>query len=658
MTMEPLLSVQLLDALGRLQADVHQAAAVLGFGGQQALTAWEQMIQRKLLPRLRPDFPLIAAVCGGGSSGKSTLFNSLVGERISPTGGRAGINRRVLIGVHPSHLAQPNFLEALFDPFGSPPQPLKQSGELTMDGAPLYYPSQWLPPNLVLLDTPDFDTGARGVYTNRELARQSLETADILIYIFTNANYNNRDNTDFLSQMLTGIGRRKTFLVYRVYPSFSDDEVRNHALTVARNLYGQESETSVLGLFRADDENAVAAGEKSISLRAAGPPHLTFAQALARIDPRSLRLSLFTSILTDVVAGADRFLKQIQHSAAQLTLYRDAIQAAQSLCVQEALSHFPMDRVMKRFSEIWLATDPTHIRIMRKTGRIVETPLRAVLTAVRWFKKKEDGRPPQAKDFQSELEVDLLGAANQLYKSLVDPEVTVTLAGHDPVARRMLSTIQGLEADGPPQDLPLASARPAGASGSFTFQVGAHPVVAEQQQALRQRNWRLALDQIVSSKQAILSLSGPMEAELAALADHFRRQMGWGARIQQTFTAFLNVLPATAAVTYILATGDPVGAVGIKVKLAGLFGLKDLYALVAIPVTAGLKQADLNQLQAMLGPIAQTWLNEKLKTVQALFEREISAGMLGAAEQQLTLVQGLTGRIESQLAICAGALGA
>jgi hypothetical protein len=657
--MEPLLSVELRDALRRLHEDVHQAAAVLGFGGQEALTAWEQMIARKLLPRLQPDFPLIAAICGGGSSGKSTLFNSLVGQKISPTGGRAGINRRVLISVHPSHLAQPHFLEALFDPFGSPPQALNESRELTVGGAPLYYPSESLPSNLVLLDTPDFDTGARGVYTNRELARQSLEAADILIYIFTNATYNNRDNTDFLSRILTGIGRRKTFLIYRVYPSFSDQEVRDHALTVAGNLYGRETDASVLGIFRADDENAVAAGEKPMSLRPAGQPGLTFPQALARIDPRSLRLSLFASILADVTAGAGRILEQIRHSTAELALYRDAIQAAQSLCVREALSHFPMDRVMKRFAEIWLATDPVHIRTMRQAGRIVEMPLRAVVAAVKWFKKKDrPDRQGMLKNFPSELEVDLLGAANQMYKSLVDPEVTVTLAGHDPVARRMLAAIDGLAAVAPPPDRPRPSARPAAAAGSFTFQVSAHPVVLEQQQALRQRNWRLALDQIVSSKNAILSLSGPMETELVALADRFRRQMGWGARIQQSFTAFLNVLPATAAVTYILATGDPVGAVGIKVKLAGLFGLKDLYALVAIPVTAGLKQADLNQLQVMLGPIAQTWLNEKLKTVQALFEREISAGILGVAEQQLSLAQTLAGRIESHIAVCARAIGA
>jgi len=109
--------------------------------------------------------------------------------------------------------------------------------------------------------------------------------------------------------------------------------------------------------------------------------------------------------------------------------------------------------------------------------------------------------------------------------------------------------------------------------------------------------------------------------------------MGVWDKVAQTFWAFLNVLPAAAAVTYVLSTGDPVGGATIKVKLAGLFGLKDLYALVAIPVTRGLKQADQKQLQDMLGPVAQTWLSHKIEKVQEIFEQEITGDILRTAEQ-------------------------
>jgi len=99
-----------------------------------------------------------------------------------------------------------------------------------------------------------------------------------------------------------------------------------------------------------------------------------------------------------------------------------------------------------------------------------------------------------------------------------------------------------------------------------------------------------------------------------------------------------------------------VGAVGIKVKLIGLFGLKDLYALVTIPVTAGIKQADLKQLETMLGPITQSWLNTKLQTIQTIFETEISGAVITEATRRLEASQALITRIHHHLETLARAL--
>jgi len=55
--------------------------------------------------------------------------------------------------------------------------------------------------------------------------------------------------------------------------------------------------------------------------------------------------------------------------------------------------------------------------------------------------------------------------------------------------------------------------------------------------------------------------------------------------------------------------------------------------LVAIPITRGLKQADQKQLHDMLGPVAQTWLNNKFQKVRELFELEITGEILRTAEQ-------------------------
>jgi len=101
----------------------------------------------------------------------------------------------------------------------------------------------------------------------------------------------------------------------------------------------------------------------------------------------------------------------------------------------------------------------------------------------------------------------------------------------------------------------------------------------------------------------------------------------------------------------VLSTGDPVGSAGLKVKLAGLFGAKDLYALFAIPVTTGLKSADRKQIEEMLAPIVQTWLNHKLNTVQQLFEDNITGEILQSARKNLEDADRLIGAADELMAM-------
>ncbi|MBW1724430.1 MAG: hypothetical protein JRJ33_03450, partial [Deltaproteobacteria bacterium] len=354
--MKNLYTQNLNDALRQLRVDIPRIVDLLGLDRGKETDPWAHIVDHKLLVRLSPDFPIMATICGGGSSGKSTLFNSIVGDRLSPVGGSAGLNRRVLVSAHGDILHRPDILPVLFEPFGHRPARLENQQDLTLSGPPLYVLNDAVPRNLVLMDTPDFDTGAKGVYINRDVTRQALEASDILIYIFTNSNYNNRENTDFIAQMLTGIGIRKCFLIYRVYPSFSDEEVRAHAMTVAGNLYGSDAPCYVQGIYRTDEDNAVAAGQKFMTLRSIDEKDPSFMEALTAVDSNTIRLELLSSILKDVLIQAAQILEHSKISNHELRLYLDTLQTAQSHCVQEALQHFPMDRVMKRFVEIWMET--------------------------------------------------------------------------------------------------------------------------------------------------------------------------------------------------------------------------------------------------------------------------------------------------------------
>ena len=652
--MKNLYTHNLNDALRKLRDDIPRIVDLLGLHRGKETDTWAHILDHKLLVRLSPDFPIMATICGGGSSGKSTLFNSIVGDRLSPVGGSAGLNRRVLVSAHGDILHRPDILPALFEPFGHRPARLENPQDLTLAGPPLYVLNDGVPRNLVLMDTPDFDTGAKGVYINRDVTRQALEASDILIYIFTNSNYNNRENTDFIAQMLTGIGIRKCFLIYRVYPSFSDEEVRGHAMTVAANLYGSDASHYVQGIYRTDEDNAVAVGQKFMTLRSIDEKDPSFMEALTAVDSGTIRLELLSSILKDVVIQADEILEYAKISNHELRLYLDTLQTAQSHCVQEALQHFPMDRVMKRFVEIWMETDPPYVKAMRKTGSLVERPFKVLVGTAKKVKQifsdTEKQTPPA--DFVDRVEEDLLKAVNSIHSAAVHSDISVDAPLKDPVTRRMLETLEQIRAGEVLKDTERPYTEPGEEKGTLTFSVSAHPVVFQEQEKLRSMDWKSVLESILSRRDVIVELSHGIEMILKDLANGYRSKMGMWTKIRQMFAAFLNVVPATAAVTYIISTGDPVGAVGIKVKLTGLFGLHDLYALVAIPATTGLKKADQNQLEEMLGPIVQTWLNDKLKAVRDLFEQEVTGGIIRAATDTLDASNPLIHRIETRIDTC------
>ena len=306
------------DALKQLRDHIPRLAEALKIGNDEEIRFWQDIVDAKLLCRLAPDFPMVAAICGGGSSGKSTLFNSLVGDHFAPTGGTAGLNRRVLFSIPAARADQTNLLTDLAQPFKSELQPLLDSEQLTVPGEPLYVLNQSPLNNLVILDTPDFDTGAKGTYTNREVTRMALEASDILIYVFTNSNYNNRDNTDFIAQMLTGIGMHKCFLVYRVYPSFTQAEVLDHAMTVARGIYGERADEFLLGVYRTDEDNQVAAGQQFMKLTPLAKQDPEFSEALQSLDGAELRFELYGSILSDVIQRASKIANESKISFAEL----------------------------------------------------------------------------------------------------------------------------------------------------------------------------------------------------------------------------------------------------------------------------------------------------------------------------------------------------
>jgi hypothetical protein len=276
--------------------------------------------------------------------------------------------------------------------------------------------------------------------------------------------------------------------------------------------------------------------------------------------------------------------------------------------------------------------------------------------AAGWAKDRlaaEKAVPADSGDFNKKLEEDLVTAVTSLHAQAIGPQITVSGSLNDPVVKRMSELVDRIRI----QQENAAAQNPRAESTDqdqiLRFFVDTPPSVFAEQERLRDQDFRSMLQTILSQKEELVDIPKDMLADLKKLADYFRGKMGVWSKVSQTFWASLNVLPATAAVTYVLSTGDPVGAAGIKVKLTGLFGAKDLYALVAIPVTTQLKKADQQQLKTMLEPIAQAWFNHKLKKVQQLFEETITAGTIHSVNETIEQADALVSDMQSSMNICA-----
>ena len=59
------------DALKNVKEGIPRLAELLKFSDGSDMASWISIVEAKLIPRFSSDFPIVAAICGGGSSGKS-----------------------------------------------------------------------------------------------------------------------------------------------------------------------------------------------------------------------------------------------------------------------------------------------------------------------------------------------------------------------------------------------------------------------------------------------------------------------------------------------------------------------------------------------------------------------------------------------------------
>jgi len=185
----------MLTALIRLHDALKQVRLPLDLPGmdahRQAQREMVDQLEDYVIPRVTTlEAPLLAVVGGSTGAGKSTLVNSLVGEKVTIPGLLRPTTRSPVLVHHPddaSWFGQDRLL----------PDLERVSFSTNDPGALQLVPSDAVPQGLAILDAPDVDSVEE---RNRELAAQLLAAADLWIFVTSAARYADQVPWDFLRQ--------------------------------------------------------------------------------------------------------------------------------------------------------------------------------------------------------------------------------------------------------------------------------------------------------------------------------------------------------------------------------------------------------------------------------------------------------------------------
>ena len=578
------------------------------------------LLTHKVIPLLRHECPLLVAVTGGGSVGKSTLFNFLAGGKYSGVKSRAGYTRRTLAAIHPSVARDRALIELLFDLFkkSALPVPIKTPDEMLAPGEPLYVESPKIPEQIAVLDTPDFDTGDKDEFANRDAAEEILASSDVLVYLFTNQTYNNKANTDFVRKAISGIGRRKVVLVYRCSAAYPEEEVFEHVDTVLRNLFPDSGNPrkEALGLYRMDESDAVVKGEADPTIRPLGEgPDMV--GLITELDIVETRRDSLRSQCEAIVAKMKDAVETADVRRWELVAYRDSVRALASHAVLDGLKNFPQGLLMDKFAECWRASQPTLVRVAHWPGRTLSQ-------VVSFFSKKRNREDrvvqlSSAEEYKKKFLEDFTDSIAKLLSKLSQPVLSVEVSSASEETNGLCDALQNLVSRHV-KDCFFSSSGKGKAECSVPKPSILKAALEKEIQAITSQK----KDELIGGAASIACLDFDLVNDINDLVLATRNKLSFWERSKEGFWATVAMLPPIAAVTWTFCTSDPVVGTGVVAHLSALFGLGDLWATLAIPASLGLDAANKHFLEKGLKGLYEKWFSRKREPILKLIEENVT----------------------------------
>lgn len=321
------------EALGRFEAVLRRLRESLAgdtqvyeavFNGAQE---WMTLLSHKLVPHLAGEGCLIVAVSGGTNTGKSTIFNLLLGRAVSPVVATAAATARPLIAANAVRAAQ--CLEGKLVPEFEATALCGQNAVLDRTSSlnTLYVATHdALPDRLVLLDTPDVDSIEREHWAVADAIRAM---GDVLVAVLTGEKYKDDRVVSFFRQALAS-GRVVVPLMNKANPE-RDYEVARKQLAEFRELIGTDAPSFVVPhdfALPATFEQPILALEEDIALL----------DYIGTLDVPAIKRRVYRGTVAHVAQRAAEFLDQADDIAQGL---RSVVREFEMRAAQASMRYDP-----------------------------------------------------------------------------------------------------------------------------------------------------------------------------------------------------------------------------------------------------------------------------------------------------------------------------
>lgn len=359
-------------ALGRAAEALPEPSAFDDEADRALAARLRARLTRDLLPRVSGGAPVVlAAIAGPNNVGKSSLFNALAGQVVSTARAEGGLTKQCVAVVHPSLWAGP--LEAVLSRrYEVVPVAPGEVAPVDVPGPPgrLYLETvEALPPTVLLMDTPDFDSVH---LENRVNAEALLVTVDLVIFVVSRQTYRNAAVVEFL-RAAVGHGR-PYLLVYNEAPRV--EQARAHLDTLAADV-GQPP----LGRYFAAHQPGVESGEAPLRTQPVdGGPTLE-SRLFDPAQAQALKARALEAGLRDAAAELRALARASAAQVAEPERLRGRLRhELRQVGMRAALRAVPADVLIEAFREELDARSRYH--------RWVRMPFRALASALGFVGRK------------------------------------------------------------------------------------------------------------------------------------------------------------------------------------------------------------------------------------------------------------------------------